>query len=124
MKIWDVDLVTLTDICVAWEDKIPRRVIQNITNRYNRYGCWAVVSSAVNVGNYVKPGSTGIIAFGRSNGTIIDRGVDPWKMGWWSYIVIAGKKSGISLLVIIGYRTGKRSDTLNKNSLGSAANYA
>ncbi len=96
MKIWDVDLVTLAEVCVAWEDNIPRRVIQNITKSYERNGCWAVASSQLNVGSYVKPGGVGILAGGRSNGTIMDRGVDPWKMGRWSYVLFSGKKRNLS----------------------------
>ncbi len=109
MKIWNVDIVNLAEVGVAWENKIPRQVIQNITQQYEKTGCWTVSSSEINVGSYVKPGGTGIFAMGRSNGTILERGVDPWFMGRWSYILLAGKREGAMLLVITGYRTGKRS---------------
>ena len=110
LKIWEIDIGMLSETCVAWEDQIPRRVIQNITKQYDLHGCWTVSSSKLNVGSYVKPGGTGILAMGKSNGTIIDRGADPWKMGRWSYILIQGKKEGQSFLVVTGYRPGKRND--------------
>ena len=99
MKVWDVDLVLLAEVCVAWEDKTPRRVIRQITQNYMNNGCWTVASSKVNVKSYIKPGGTGVLSWGRSNGTIIDRGVDKWQMGRWSYVLIAGKKEGTELLV-------------------------
>ena len=108
MKIWEVDIVSLAETCVAWEDHIPRRVIQNITQRYDNNGCWSVASSKINVGSYVKPGGTGILSAGRSNGTIVDRGSDPWNMGRWSYARFTGKKESKSFLLITGYRPGKR----------------
>ncbi len=108
MKLWQVDLVCLAELCVAWEDQIPRRVVQQITSQYDTTGCWSVASSKPNVGSFCKPGGTGILAQGNSNGRIIDRGSDPWAMGRWSYITLAGKTNR-KFLVVTGYRTGNRS---------------
>ncbi len=55
--------------------------MQNITQRYNKNGCWTASSSKLQVGSYVKPGGTGILALERSNVTVLDRGEDPWNMG-------------------------------------------
>ena len=109
MKIWDVDLVALAEVCVAWEEACPRRIIQNITQQYNRTGYWTVASSKLSVGNFIKPGSTGILSMGESNGRVIDRGTDPWGMGRWSYCVLTGGQKKTSLLTITGYRPGRRS---------------
>ena len=73
MKIWEVDLATLAEVCVAWEESAPRRVIQNMTRQYERTACWTVSSSKLNVGTFVKPGGTGMLAMGSSNGRIIQR---------------------------------------------------
>ncbi len=108
MKLWNVDLVCLAELCVAWEEYVPRRVVQQITAQYDTTGCWTVASSKPNVGSFCKPGGTGILAQGNSNGRIIDRGADPWDMGRWSYIILMGKTNR-KLLVVTGYRTGNRS---------------
>ena len=42
---------------------------------------------------------------------IKDRGVDPWKLGRWSYIVFKGKQELRDFLMVTGYRVGKRSGT-------------
>ncbi len=56
MKLWDVDVTALSEICVAWEEVAPRRVIQQITKQYDRTACWTVASSSIKVGSYLKPG--------------------------------------------------------------------
>ena len=108
MKLWDTDVIMLSETCVAWEERIPRRVIQSTTQRYESNACWTAASSKLSVSSYVKPGGTSIVSLGRSSGTLTDQGTDPWQMGRWSYIVVSGKKEGVSLLVITGYRPGKR----------------
>ena len=110
MKVWDVDLVNLAELCTAWEKQAPRYIVQQITKNYDRTGCWTAASSKVDTGGFLKPGGAGILALGQSNGKIIDRGVDPWKMGRWAYNLLAGKTNGHQLLIISGYRTGQRSD--------------
>jgi len=107
MKLWEVDVVSLSETCVAWENKVPRRVIQQITTKYDRNSCWNMASSQINIGGYVKPGGAGILLLGSTTGTIIDRGADPWKMGRWTYTLLKGT-SDLTLLLITGYRTGNR----------------
>ena len=108
MKMWEVDLISLSEICVAWEDSAPRRVIQQITTQYDKTACWTVSSSKLWVGSFSKPGGTGTVTMGRSNGRVIDRGSDPWNMGRWSYCVVTGGARRRSILVVTGYRPGKR----------------
>ena len=110
MKVWEVDLANFSELCIAWEKQAPRYIVQQITKHYDRTGCWTVATSQVDTGGFLKPGGAGILALGQSNGKIIDRGVDPWKMGRWAYKLIAGSSTGHQLLVISGYRTGPRSD--------------
>ena len=109
MKMWEVDLISLSEICVAWEDSAPRRVIQQITTQYDKTACWTVSSSSLRVGSFAKPGGTGTVTMGTSNGRVTDRGSDPWHMGRWSYCVLTGGSRRRSILVVTGYRPGKRS---------------
>ena len=111
MKRWNVDIVNLAETCVAWECKVPRKVIRQITNQYDKQGCWIGSSSTIDVGGFVKPGGTGILAMGKSNGKIQDKGVDPWLMGRWSYVLLGGTEKGSNLLIVTGYRTGYRTGT-------------
>ena len=108
MKVWEVDVVNLAEMCVAWEKRIPRRTIQQITHKYDQTSCWTVATSKIDLGSYVKPGGTGTLALGNSNGLIVERGVDPWQMGRWSYVLFGGVKLGVTLLVVTGYCTGHR----------------
>ena len=108
MKVWEVDVVKLSEMCIAWDQKIPRRVVQQITKNYDRTGCWTVATSKIDLGSFLKPGGAGILALGQAPGKIIDRGVDPHMMGRWAYTLIAGKSQGHTLLLITGYRTGQR----------------
>ena len=111
MKAWNVDIVNLSETCVAWEDSSPRRTIQQITKKYDTTGCWTVSSSSISVGNFLKPGGTGILTMNEFPGKMIERGTDPWKMGRWSYITLSGKDGGSNLTIITGYRVGKRSSS-------------
>ena len=108
MKVWEVDVAKLSEPCIAWDQKIPRQVVQQITKNNDRTGCWTVATSKIDLGSFLKPGGAGILALGQSPGKIIDRGVDPHIMGRWAYNLIAGKSQGHTLLLITGYRTGQR----------------
>ncbi len=81
MKVWDTDIVLLAETCVDWSMVVPRRAIKKITSGYNRTACWTGSSSKISVGNYLKPGGTGMLAMGSCNGRILDRGTDPGGMG-------------------------------------------
>ena len=111
MKVWDVDVVNLAEMCVDWGKKIPRRTIQQITNKYDQTSCWTVATSMIDIGSFCKPGGTGTLAMGKCNGLILDRGTDPWNMGRWSYVLVGGSMQGSTLLVITGYCTGSRTGT-------------
>ena len=115
MKAWSVDIVSLSEFCVAWEDHVPRRAVQRLTQKYEANGCWTVSSSNIKVGSYYKPGGTGTLAMDNCNGKIKERGSDPWGMGRWSYILLSGK-SNRNLLVITGYRTGNRSGEIGQKT--------
>ena len=107
---------------LVWEHKIPRRVIQQITTSYDRTSCWTVASSKIDIGSFLKPGGAATISMGLTNGKCIDRGVDPWKMGRWSYIVLGGTSNGVSLLIVTGYRTGPRSSIPGEKTAWSQQN--
>ena len=108
MLSWEVDIAALAETCVDWDQIVPRRTIQQITKGYDKTACWTGATSSINVGNYLKPGGTATLAMGKCNGRILDKGVDPWKMGRWSYILIGTDIRSPSLLLITGYRTGER----------------
>ena len=111
MKIWDIDIVNLAEVCIAWEKQVPRQVVQQITKQYDCTGCWTVASSQIDLGGFIKPGGAGILAMSNVNGKIRDRGTDPWKMGRWAFNLFSGPKQGKQLLVVSGYRTGARTST-------------
>ena len=108
MKNWEVDIVALAETCVAWEERIPRQVIKQISKVYDANACWVASSSSISVGNFLKPGGTGMLVMGNNTGRLIDRGADPGKMGRWSYTLLKGNCENKSLLIIVGYRTGNR----------------
>ena len=108
-KLWDVDIAAVTEMCTAWEEVVPRRVVQQITKRYEKNACWTVSSSQLRIGTSCKPGGTGILSMGCANGRIQDRGTDPWNMGRWTYVLYSCSSTGPGLLLITGYRPGKRS---------------
>lgn len=39
MKIWDVDLVLLAEMCVDWTHIAPRRAISRVTWTYEQQAC-------------------------------------------------------------------------------------
>ncbi len=89
MKVWEVDVVNLVEMCVAWENYVTRRVVQEITKKIRyKASCWTVAASNIDLSCFLKPGGTGTLAMGQCNGMIMERGVDPWSMGWWSYILL------------------------------------
>ena len=108
MKVWEVDIVTLAEVCTDWNKQVPRRVIQQITKKYQQTGSWTMATSCIDIDNFWKPGGTGMLSMGVSNGRIHERGVDPWKMGRLSYNILSGSKVGHTLLLVTGYRTGQR----------------
>ena len=108
-KLWDVDIAAIAEICTAWEEVVPRRVVQQITKRYEKNACWTVSSSQLRLGTSCKPGGTGILSMGCANGRIQDRGTDPWNMGRWSYVLYSCSSTGPGILLVTGYRPGKRS---------------
>ena len=108
MKNWDVDILSLAELCVAWEDKIPRQIVKQITKQYDTSACWTVASSTVPVGSFCKPGGTGLLVMGNNTGRLADRGQDPWGMGRWSYSLLQGTQDATSILVVAGYRAGQR----------------
>ena len=110
LKNWKVDIAGMAEMCTAWEDLAPRRVVQSVTKKYDTKACWTVASSKLRVGSYCKPGGTGILTMGDGNGRIQHRGTDPWNMGRWSYVHFKGSAHNNSLLIITAYRVGKRSD--------------
>lgn len=108
MKNWQVDIISLAELCVAWEDKIPRQVIRQITKQYDTNACWTTASSNVPVGSFCKPGGTGLLVMGNTTGRIVDKGTDPWRMGRWAFSLIQGPKNTASILIVVGYRAGNR----------------
>ena len=92
MKVWDVDISCLVEFGVACEDTSPRRVVQQISKVYDSTSCWTVSSSSLSVGNFLKPGGTGILTMNENLGRIKERGTDPWNLGRWSYILLSGKE--------------------------------
>ena len=108
MRAWNVDVVSLAEVCTDWNKQIPRRIIQQVTKKYHQTGSWTVSTSNIDMDNFWKPGGTGMLSMGVSNGRVKDRGVDPWKMGRWSYNLLSGSEAGKTLLIITGYRVGQR----------------
>ena len=106
MNAWEVDVTYLAEFNTAWEDKTPRKIIKEISRKYDQTGCWTVSTSSISVRYFVKLGGTATITMNDYSGKLVGRGTDPWKLGRWSYVIIAGKKE--QLLIVTGYRLGKR----------------
>lgn len=69
------------------------------------------------MGNFLKPGGTGMMAMGNCNGRILEKGSDPWQMGRWSYSLIGRTKEATTLLTITAYCPGERSSTLGVTTI-------
>ena len=108
MKVWSVGISCLSKLGVAWEEISPSQLIQKISKVYDPTSCWTVASSDLSVGNFLKPGGTGIYVMNEYPGRIKERGTDPWHLGCWSYIILGGEKNCPDLLIGTGYRVGKR----------------
>lgn len=52
-------------------------------------------------------------------GRIKERGVDPWILGRWSYTILMGRQGLSDLLLVTGYRVGKRSGVLGASTAWS-----
>ena len=50
MKVWEVDMVNQTELCIGWEKQVPRYIVQQITKNYDKTGCWTVATSKVDTG--------------------------------------------------------------------------
>ena len=109
MHTWEVDISVLSESCIEWRDVIPRRVVTDISKKYDTGGTWTVSTSSCYSGSFVKPGGALVYSSGNLSGKIMERGTDPWKHGRWSYVRYQGKK-GNSLMIIGGYRVGCRSN--------------
>ena len=79
MKVWDVDVVTLSELCTDWNKQVPMRIIQQITQKYHQTGSWTVSTSSIDMDNFWKLEGTGMFSMGITNGRVRERGVDPWK---------------------------------------------
>ncbi len=88
------------------EKKVPRRVLQQIAKQYNTTSCLTVSTSKVDIGGFLKPGGTGLISMGNCNGLILEKGVDKWNMGRWSYTLMGSPNITTTVLFVVGYRTG------------------
>ena len=106
MKLWEVNIICLSETCVAWESHAARRVINMVTKPFDKIGCWTTSSSKVKTDSLYKPGGTGIFVDGQWCGRMIDRGSDWTGMGRWSYVTITGK-GGEKITIITGYRCGQ-----------------
>ncbi len=109
MKLWEVDVVNLSETCLAWQNIVARRVIRQVTTSYDPTACWIGSSSKINSENYFKPGGTATVVMEGNTGRILDKGTDHWKMGRWSYMLLGGNNIIEKLLIITDYRPGHRS---------------
>ena len=107
MQAWNVDICTLSEPCIEWRDTIPRKIVQEISRKYDQYSSWTVASSKCYSSSFVKPGGALVYCNSTVTGRIIERGTDPWDYGRWAFTKYGGK-DGTSLLVICGYRVGHR----------------
>ena len=79
-KELDTDIICLVELNTAWEEKTPHRIIQQISKKYDDTCCWTVSTSSIPIGNYLKPGGTGILTTNEFPGKITERGTDPRKL--------------------------------------------
>ena len=108
MYNWNTDVCVLSEPCIEWRDILPRKIVQEISRKFDKTGNWTVATSSCYSGSFVKPGGALVYSAGTVAGRILQRGTDPWGYGRWSYVQYTGT-DGKSLLVIGGYRVGHRS---------------
>ena len=102
---WNVDVACLAETCTAWEHTAAKKVINRITQQFDKNTCWTTSSSKAQSGSLYKPVGTGTVVDRAWSGNIIDRGSDWAGLGRWSYITMNGK-NGQRLTIITGYRCG------------------
>jgi len=107
MYSWQVHASVLSEPCIEWRDSIPRKVVKDISKKYDKLANWTVATSKCYSGSFVKPGGALIYSNGEIAGRITERGTDPWGYGRWSFVRYQGK-AGKSLLVVGAYRVGHR----------------
>ena len=114
MRSWSVNVMALSEPCIDWSELIPRRVVQEVSKKYNNTGCYTVATSNSKVGNFLKPGGALIYSDNEWSGRIIQKGTDPWGYGRWSFQRYSSG-SEKSILIVSAYRVGKR----NPESVGT-----
>ena len=107
---WEVNICALAEPCIEWRDSLPRKVIMDMGKHIDKYGHWTVATSKCSVGSFLKPGGALVYNDGDLSGRIIESGTDPWGYGRWAFKRYKGKHDK-ELLVVSGYRVGKRSGT-------------
>ena len=100
---WEVDIILLSEPCVAWEHSVPREVLKKLTRRYAERGCWTIATSKVKTGSYCKPGEAGVFSTCNWGSKISDSGVDPHGYSRWSFQAYWGRYDK-KLLVVSAYR--------------------
>ena len=69
-------MVCLSKLGVAYEEKVPHRVVWQISTRYDHNCNWSVSSSSLQLSNYIKPGGTATLSMQQYTGCIIEYGSD------------------------------------------------
>ena len=81
MSQWEVDVSVLAEPCVEWRDTIPRKIVNEVSSKYDPQSNWTVATSTCYSGSFVKPGGAAIYSSSSVTGKIIARGTDPWGYG-------------------------------------------
>ena len=79
----------IAEININWKDTVKQEAQLAVKMRFGQ-GQIAASSSRGSKEGYL-PGGTAIVTRGRMTGRIIKRGVD--EMGWYTWIVLNGKKA-------------------------------
>jgi hypothetical protein len=96
-------ILGLAETNVNWNNPKVLGALHRSVRKIWRQSSVAKSSTNDNFQSETQPGGTLTMACGHWTSRVIERGVDPFRLGRWSFIVLRGKR-GIKILFITAYR--------------------
>jgi len=105
LRSWDANILCLAETQSAWENYKVKDEVEKEMRKNDRYAGMIGSSSSTLGGDYYKPGGT-LTVYNGNWSNRITRGVDPHKLGRWSFITLKGRNSSF-LTIVTDYRVCK-----------------
>jgi len=102
IRKWDTNIICLSESQCAWENYNVRDSVNKELRTIDRYAGLIGSSSCVACADAYKPGGT-LTVYDGNWASRINKGIDPHKLGRWSYVTILGRNNSF-LTIITGYR--------------------